>query len=171
MQSGVTDVVSPESLEREGSPPGGFADPFGRSQDFQRIVGEATWGELSKVETENAVRPTQVLIYQGANPMGIFFVLKGTLQVKRTLPTGELQLLRTIRAGDMVGLWSLLATIPYAATVEAVSASRVAFVSRHAFFSLLEADPELPLRLLQAVGRAFVRIPEEGGEGAPAWFL
>jgi CRP/FNR family cyclic AMP-dependent transcriptional regulator len=64
----------------------------------------------------------------------------------------------TVRAGDFVGEIALLGGGRYTATVRCTEPTRCLTIEREPFWSLLEANPEIALRILEVVCRRLEQV-------------
>lgn len=86
--------------------------------------------------------PGTALIREGEPGKGLFLVLRGKMEVTRTME-GQKQSVATLLPGDIFGEISLLNEEPTTASVVAVEKSTVLFLGRDYFRRLVEAVPEI----------------------------
>jgi CRP/FNR family transcriptional regulator, cyclic AMP receptor protein len=94
-----------------------------------------------------------VLTREGDRGREFFVLLDGEVDVRR-----QGRKLATRGSGDFIGEIALISNIPRTATVTAVTPLRALVISEVAFRSLLEQEPPIALKVLDAVAH---RLPPE----------
>jgi CRP-like cAMP-binding protein len=101
-----------------------------------------------------AMRPValprnQVLFMQQAPSDGCYCVLAGSLKVSRLNESGEEHILALLGSGDLIGEMGLIDGAPRSATVTALSAAELAFLSAGEFDRVAGRHPEIYRHLLR----------------------
>jgi CRP/FNR family cyclic AMP-dependent transcriptional regulator len=86
-----------------------------------------------------------VLFREGEPPVGIFIVKRGTVKLFMTSSKGRAVILRIARAGEILGLSSVLSGDPYLATAETLEDTEVSYVEREPFLETLTRNPQAAL--------------------------
>ena len=81
----------------------------------------------------------------------IYFVLSGSLGAFRTTPSGKMELVGHIRAGEPVGEMSMIAGEPHEHAVYALRDTELLSLSRHTFMQLVRSDPQILERLTRVI--------------------
>lgn len=103
---------------------------------------------------ERTYSPGSVLISQGDAGAGLFIIIKGTVRITQTKgPDGAEVVLRTARAGDVLGEMALLDDMPRSATVTAVDEVTALLLLVWEFRGILRSNPDIALHLLAVLSR------------------
>ena len=102
-------------------------------------LAEGLIGQASTV----ALKPDQVLFRTGDACDGCYHVIEGLLKVTVVLPSRRERILAILGAGGFVGELSLMDGAPRSASVIAIKASKLYFISRTAFDAFGAAHPEI----------------------------
>ena len=86
--------------------------------------------------------PDQTLFLAGDPGDGCYWVDEGLLKVRVISPSGGDRILAILGPGTMVGELSMFDGAPRSASVTAIHMSKVSFVSRTAFDTLVRGRPE-----------------------------
>ena len=81
----------------------------------------------------------------------IYFVLSGSLGAFRTTPSGKMELVGHIRAGEPVGEMSMIAGEAHEHAVYALRDTELLSMSRHGFMQLVKSDPAILERLTRVI--------------------
>ncbi len=87
-------------------------------------------------------RRGQVLLRQGQPLDAVVVCLQGRLDIMLAAPTGRDTLLRWLQPGEIVGLPTVLAGVPFPTTIQAAGSATTLHVERHAFIDILRLHPE-----------------------------
>jgi len=103
----------------------------------------------------NAIRQTALyprgalLFVEGESPRGVFVLCSGEVKLTASSKQGESIILRLAESGELLGLSSLIAGSPYAATAETLTPSQVAFIPARRFQRFLRAHPDVALHVAE----------------------
>lgn len=108
----------------------------------------------------NRYRRGDVLFYQDNEPMALYFLCSGSVKLARSDRAGRRQIIRIIRAPDLVGERALIARQNYAASAEVMDEARLCVIDAARFFRFWSESPELvraiARRLASKLGEADV---------------
>lgn len=111
--------------------------------------------------TRVVLRPGEVLFDKGDVGDGCYWVKGGILKVKVASPDGDERILALLGRGAVVGELAMLDGQPRSATVQAIRASELSFISRSAFQTVLETDRGLVLQLLSTLAQRLRKSDED----------
>jgi CRP/FNR family cyclic AMP-dependent transcriptional regulator len=103
--------------------------------------------------TLNSIRQTSlyprgaILFIEGEAPRGVFVLCSGRAKLTANSPDGHSLTLRTVEAGEVVGLSSVVGDRPYPATAETVSACQVSYIPRLEFLRFLRSNSDVAIRV------------------------
>ena len=101
-----------------------------------------------------------VLFVEGQRTRGVYLLCEGRAKVSISSAEGKILLLRIARAGDLLGVNSVLKSLPYEATVETLERCRIDFVSRADFIRLLDKSKTASMAVSQALGSELSDVVE-----------
>jgi len=111
--------------------------------------------ELLKVlETRSApvaCEREKVLFNQDEPAIGVYLFLSGTATLTMCSHDGRIIFSIPAQPGSLLGLPALISDQPYSLTAVAGAGAEVRFVSRDDFFSLMQSDPLLSLKMLKVL--------------------
>lgn len=126
------------------------------------ILKHFTKEELTELSHEKKIltfKKGDTLIEEGSTPKGVYYLNKGTAKMYKLGFNGKEQILRFVKAGDILGNRSILSRQPYGASATAMEDIEVCFVPEKFFLRVLEFHPKLAFDILR-------RISEDLGESA-----
>jgi CRP/FNR family transcriptional regulator, dissimilatory nitrate respiration regulator len=106
----------------------------------------------------------QTLFLEGDSAQGLYVILSGRLKVYKTSSRGRHQILLLLGQGETVGEAAMFAGETFPASAEAVEASEVFGLPRNTFLEVIQAEPEVAMRLLSALSlriRSFASMIED----------
>ena len=109
---------------------------------FSILPAKLAEGLIGQARTV-ALAPDQVLFRTGDACDGCYHVVDGLLKVTITLPSRRERILAIVGAGGFIGELSLMDGAPRSASVIAIKASKLYFVTRAAFDAFGAAHPEI----------------------------
>lgn len=117
--------------------------------DSSAFVADAELIEaLEKRATPVDCVEDRVLFRQGDAPDGIYILHKGDAVLNMQSNTGETVMCMQTFAGSLLGLPGLIGNEPYTLTAIACKGSRLSFVSREDFLTLMSTDPAHAMKVL-----------------------
>lgn len=108
---------------------------------------------LDQAKVCTTYQPGQQIFHQGHPCLGLYCIEAGTVALRKTDEHGHMVVTRLAHPGDTLGYRSFFAGGPYAASAEALTATRVCFVDRTALRDLLTRNPELAYAFLKHLAR------------------
>jgi CRP/FNR family transcriptional regulator len=100
-------------------------------KDFDDMRSQATYPEGA------------VLFLEKQDPRGIFVLCAGEVKLSISSSCGKTLILRIAKAGEVLGLMSTLAGVPYEVTAETICPCQVAYIRREDFLRFMVAHPEV----------------------------
>lgn len=92
--------------------------------------------------------PNEIIIAEGDNPVGIFILRKGKVQVFKTLQDNKELPITTLDIGEIIGEISVIDKLKTTASVRAIDEVECIFISEWDFTTQIHAYPEIGLQLL-----------------------
>jgi CRP/FNR family transcriptional regulator len=96
-----------------------------------------------------------VLFAEGETARGVMVLCKGRVKVSMTSSEGKTLILRVARAGEVLGLHSVVSNRPCQATVETLELSQVNFFRREDFLRFLREHGEASLMAAQHLSKSY----------------
>ena len=91
----------------------------------------------------------QVLFHEGTRPLGVFCLNQGKVKVFKTGFDGKDQIIKISRAGDLLGYKAMISEDTYSVTAEALEDTKVCFVPKGDFLTILDGSPHFNNILLK----------------------
>jgi len=91
----------------------------------------------------------QVIFQEGAHSFGIYCINSGKIKLSHSGDDGREQIIRLVKAGDIMGYKALLSGERYTATAIALEDAQVCFIPKDLFLSVLQSDPSLSLEMMR----------------------
>lgn len=88
-----------------------------------------------------------VLFVEGEQPRGLFVLCSGQAKLAANSAEGHSLTLRTVEAGELMGLSSVVGDCPYPATAETLSPCQVSFIPRLEFLRFLRSSADVSIRV------------------------
>lgn len=102
-------------------------------------------------------QPGQVLIEQGSTDTGLYFILNGTIQVTRTLPSGHEITTARLGKGHLIGYLSMLDGQARSANVRALTTATLAHLPREHGLALVSSTEPLGVHFQRLLAREMIR--------------
>jgi CRP/FNR family transcriptional regulator len=116
---------------------------------FFAALDEQTLADVARQMQRCDYRPGEYIMYEGEQPPGLFFVLRGRVRLSRTAPDGREQVLAKIGAGENFNAVPLFDERPNPTTARAMSPVHSLLLPRTALLKLLTRHPDLALAALR----------------------
>jgi CRP/FNR family transcriptional regulator len=113
---------------------------------------EKDLNRIEKLITEKTFPKKQIIFWEGDQVDTIYLIKRGNVKLYKTQSDGRSQILKIDGTGGILGFDSLFGT-HYLATAETISESVLCQIKAKDFRALLEKEPAINLRLLQALSR------------------
>lgn len=118
---------------------------------FSRPALEA----LDEITHKSTLPPGAILYVEGQNPRGMFILCSGRVNLSTTSREGKTLILRTVEAGEVMGLSAAISGLSYETTAEAASPCQLNFIDRKHLLELMQAHPEVGMQTVQSLSREY----------------
>ncbi len=113
--------------------------------------------EFKKAGILRQYRENETIFLHDEPATGMYVVLSGEAQVMKRQSNGQNTPVATIRTGETMGEISLLLNKPHTATVIARSELQAILLTRNRLLNLKRDNPELALRIYEALAQTLAR--------------
>jgi CRP/FNR family transcriptional regulator len=114
-----------------------------RPGEFFKKLSPAALSDLESMEFPTLYQPGVLLFSEKAAPAGIFIVVSGEVKLSINSSDGKRLILSIARAGEVLGLSSVLSGLPSEMTAEVLYPSRIAVIDRAQFLGFMSRHPEV----------------------------
>ncbi|KTC85766.1 MULTISPECIES: Crp/Fnr family transcriptional regulator [Legionella] len=121
---------------------------FLKKLDFFSMLNKNALWPLVDLATVRSYAPNEIFITEGDNPVGIFILRKGNVQVFKTLRDNKELPITTLGIGQIIGEISVIDKLKTTASVRAIDEVECIFISEWDFTTQIHAYPEIGLQLL-----------------------
>lgn len=97
----------------------------------------------------NTYKKGQVLFNEGSYPFGVYCINNGKIKLSHAGDDGKEQIIRLLKAGDIVGYRALLSGDRYSASAVALEDTQICFIPKDLFVSVLKQDPALAFEMMK----------------------
>ena len=113
-------------------------------------LDDATLVELGEALEERNFTGGELLCEEGSTGHECYFIIEGQVNVSKIIDKddGREKVLATLQAGDFFGEMALLEDSPRSANVRAAGPTRVLILSRESFWSLLDREADVAVKML-----------------------
>jgi len=98
--------------------------------------------EFNSLKSISAYPEGAVLFMEMQDPRGVFLVCEGEVKLTISSSEGKTLILRIAKAGEILGLMSVLSGKPYEVTAETLHPCQIVFVRREDFLHFVAEHPE-----------------------------
>ncbi|SEW12395.1 CRP/FNR family transcriptional regulator, anaerobic regulatory protein [Chitinophaga arvensicola] len=105
--------------------------------------------QIAEAKVCSVYRKGQVIFHEGAYPFGVYCVNDGKIKLSHSGDDGREQIVRLIKAGDIMGYKALLSNERYTATAMALEDSSICFIPKDLFLSILQKDASLSFEMMR----------------------
>lgn len=105
--------------------------------------------EISDAKVCSVYRKGQVIFHEGAYPFGVYCINDGKIKLSHSGDDGREQIVRLIKAGDIMGYKALLSNERYTATATALEDSSICFIPKDLFLNILKKDASLSFEMMR----------------------
>lgn len=123
---------------------------------FSMLDKNALW-PLASIATLRNYLPQELIITEGSDPVGIFILQKGSVQVFTTMKDGTEFIVTELSPGQIIGEISVIDKLKTTASVRALEPVKCIFISEWDFTTQIHSYPEIALQLLPVLA-ARIRI-------------
>jgi CRP/FNR family cyclic AMP-dependent transcriptional regulator len=114
-----------------------------RAGEFFKKLSPAALRDLESMEFPTLYQPGMLLFSEKSMPTGIFIVVSGEVKLSINSSEGKRLILSIAKAGDVLGLSSVLSALPSEMTAEVLYPSRIAIIERDQFIAFMGRHPEV----------------------------
>jgi len=114
-----------------------------RPGEFFKNLSPAALRDLESMEFPTMYQPGQLLFSEKSIPAGIFIVISGEVKLSINSSDGKRLILSIAKAGEVLGLSSVLSGMPSEMTAEILYPSRIAVIERDQFLHFMARHPEV----------------------------
>lgn len=123
------------------------------NEDALKIFSEEEKKILKRERKEILFRKGELLLEEGTTPGGIFLIKEGTAKVFKVGVTGKEQIIRFLKANDLIGYRSLLSGESFGSSAAAISNVKVDFFPGSFFLKLLEENSSFSFEMLKLISK------------------
>jgi CRP/FNR family transcriptional regulator len=114
-----------------------------RPGEFFKMLSPTALRDLESMEFPTLYQPGVLLFSEKAVPAGIFIVISGEVKLSINSSEGKRLILNIAKAGEVLGLSSVLSGLPSEMTAEVLYPSRIAVIARDQFIAFMSRHPEV----------------------------
>lgn len=122
------------------------------SQRFNSVFCKAREEYINQINEQkicNTYKKGQILFNEGSYPFGVFCINNGKIKLSHSGDDGKEQIIRLLKAGDVLGYRALLSGDRYSASAVALEDTQVCFIPKDLFVNVLKLDPSLALEMMK----------------------
>lgn len=108
--------------------------------------------ELTRIDDNKTCiiyKKGQTILHENGHPLGVYSIYDGKVKIVRSGNEGKDQIVRLIKSGDIFGYRALFSNTRYNASAIALEDSRICFIPRDAFLTILHSNSNLSLDLIK----------------------
>jgi CRP/FNR family transcriptional regulator, cyclic AMP receptor protein len=110
---------------------------------------------LHRVSHKSTLPAGTILFVEGQSSRGVFILCSGRVNLSTTSREGKVLILKTVEAGETLGLSAAISGVGYEVTAETSSPCQLNFVYRKHFLELLQSHSEIGLNAVLSLSRDF----------------
>ena len=122
------------------------------SQRFTSVFCKAKEEHINIINDQkvcNTYKKGQTLFNEGAYPFGVYCINDGKVKLSHQGDEGKEQIVRLLKAGDVLGYRSLLSGGRYTASAVALEDTQICFIPKELFVNLLKQDTGLAFEVMK----------------------
>ena len=122
------------------------------SQRFNSVFCKAKEEYVNMINEQkicNVYKKGQILFNEGAYPFGVFCINDGKIKLSHSGDDGKEQIIRLLKAGDILGYRALLSGERYSASAVALEDTQICFIPKELFTTVLKMDPALAFEMMK----------------------
>ncbi|NIG52472.1 Crp/Fnr family transcriptional regulator [Chitinophaga sp. Cy-1792] len=119
---------------------------------FSSIFCKADQTNLEQIDAAkvcSSYKKGQVIFHEGAYPFGVFCINDGKIKLSHSGDDGREQIVRLVKAGDIMGYKALLSNERYTATATALEDSSICFIPKDLFLGILQKDASMSFEMMR----------------------
>lgn len=110
---------------------------------------------LDAISHKSILPAGAILFVEGQPPRGLFIVCSGRVNLSTTSREGKILILKTVEAGETVGLSASVSNMPYEVTAETSTPCQLGFVDRKHFTELIQTHSEIGVHTAHCLSREY----------------
>lgn len=122
-----------------------------RHRSIMKDLEEGLLEQIGTAKHCDIYRKGDVIFREGNRPQGLYAIYSGKVKVYKTNERGKDQILRLTKAGDALGYRALISGEHYMASAEALEDSRICFIPKSTFDTLLQTSDKLFARIIKVL--------------------
>jgi len=122
------------------------------SQRFNSVFCKAREEYVDAINEQkicNTYKKGQILFNEGAYPFGVYCINEGKVKLSHQGDDGKEQIIRLLKAGDVLGYRALLSGDRYGASAVALEDTKVCFIPKELFVTVLKNDTGLAFEMMK----------------------
>jgi CRP/FNR family transcriptional regulator len=122
------------------------------SQRFNSVFCKAREEYINQINEQkvcNTYKKGQTLFSEGSYPFGVFCVNNGKIKLSHLGDDGKEQIIRLLKAGDVLGYRALLSGDRYSASAVALEDTQICFIPKDLFIKVLKLDQGLAFEMMK----------------------
>ena len=167
MRKSTSDSVRIEKEERDSASETDMNSPYGLEiadhcadcchsrPGFFCGLSDAALHSLDTASHKSTLPAGAILFVEGQAPRGMFVLCSGKVNLSTSSREGKIVTLRTVDAGETLGLSAAIANVGYETTAETATPCQVSFIERKHIVELLQSNPEVGIQVAQCLSRDF----------------
>jgi CRP/FNR family transcriptional regulator len=112
------------------------------------------------IQRTSAYPEGSLLFLEGEESRGVYVICQGTVTISKTALDGKTLILKIAKAGETLGLSSVLTGLPYMFQAETLSPCQLAFVRREDFLQFLANNPQAYSKVVEHLSLQYQEICE-----------
>lgn len=97
----------------------------------------------------NTYKKGQMIFHEGSHPFGVYCINNGKVKLSHMGDDGKEQIVRLLKAGDVLGYRALLSGDRYGSSAVALEDTQVCFIPRELFVNALKNDTGLAFEIMK----------------------
>ena len=122
------------------------------SQRFNSVLCKAKDEYINIINEQkvcNTYKKGQTLFNEGSYPFGVYCINDGKIKLSHLGDEGKEQIIRLLKAGDVLGYRALLSGDRYSASAVALEDTQICFIPKELFINILKLDTGLALEMMK----------------------
>ena len=132
-----------------------------RLSSVLKDVEEPSLDEIASVKACHFYKRGQVIFEDGETPQGLFCIHQGKVKLYKTGDEGRDQIVRFVKAGDVIGYRSLLSGEPYDLSAAALEDSVICRIPSDTFFGMLRGDGNFTMEIMRLLSGQLRRAEDQ----------
>jgi CRP/FNR family transcriptional regulator, cyclic AMP receptor protein len=126
-----------------------------RQAGFYNGLSAPALRALHRVSHKSTLSAGTILFVEGQSSRGIFILCSGRVNLSTTSREGKVLILKTVEAGETLGLSAAISGVGYEVTAETSTPCQLNFVDRKHLLDLLHSHSEIGLNAVLSLSRDF----------------